>query len=241
MNKYAIILAACPLLVSGLMPSDTGPYTKEHGRCVDVSSNQEEVDWDLVKSSGVDYAVIRCASTDINSAELYTDRYFYRNISEAENAGTKTGIYFYTAAVTHEEMESNVNDVIDIIYGMHTDLPVYIDIESEVQKKLSKKELTEIALYGCRLLSGYGYEAGIYSNLDFMTNCIDHHRIADEGYSLWVAAYPDVSQPVEACSYDFSRYYDMWQYSDKAVIPGIKEYTDVSCIYRCPEEKSYFR
>ena len=128
MNKYAIILAACPLLVSGLMPSDTGPYTKEHGRCVDVSSNQEEIDWNLVKSSGVDYAVIRCASTDINSAELYTDRYFYRNISEAENAGTKTGIYFYTAAVTHEEMESNVNDV-RFIDATHLGLTMDFDIK----------------------------------------------------------------------------------------------------------------
>ena len=63
-----------------------------------------------------------------------------------------------------------------------------------------------------------GYKAGIYANKSWMTNKIDMSQLG--GYSIWVAQY------YKECTYGGS--YNMWQYTDKGSVDGIKGNVDLS-------------
>ena len=55
--------------------------------CVDVSEWNGEIDWELAKMSGVDYAIIRCGF-----GRNGIDKYFNINMEEAKIAGVKIGV-----------------------------------------------------------------------------------------------------------------------------------------------------
>ena len=59
---------------------------------IDVSEHQKEIDWDAVKASGVDGAIIRISYGWDNGY----DKQALRNISECKRLGIPFGIYMYS-------------------------------------------------------------------------------------------------------------------------------------------------
>ena len=89
--------------------SDESPWTKDvavscwYGAChegIDVSHHQGAIDWNQVRSSGYDFAMIRGGYGHESDKNDQTDRRFEENILGASNAGLKVGVYHFSYAMT---------------------------------------------------------------------------------------------------------------------------------------------
>ena len=66
-------------------------------KIIDVARYQGNIDWDKVKASGIEGALLKTVST--NNREfggLYIDPYFERNYAECKRVGIPVGAYYYT-------------------------------------------------------------------------------------------------------------------------------------------------
>ena len=61
---------------------------------IDVSEYNEDIDWKVVKDSGVKFAIIRCAYRGVLTGILYEDECFKKNIEGALNNGIYVGVYY---------------------------------------------------------------------------------------------------------------------------------------------------
>ncbi len=79
-----------------------------------------------------------------------------------------------------------------------------------------------------KIVEAAGYKFGIYCNVNWYTNMICSHL---KKYDFWIARYPasDNGIVVERLRPDFGV---GWQYSSKAVIPGISTKVDRSVFYK---------
>lgn len=229
MKRISLIII---MLIISASVFGTKEETAEYGKCIDVSEFQGEIDWNEVREAGVEYAIIRCGTTNFNDTEYIKDSRFYENYYGAKKAGIKTGAYMFTVAASEYEMERNTEEMLGTIKGLEFDLPIFIDAESEgIQSRLSKKQLTKIVLRGCEKIEGAGYTAGVYANRKWMKYEISSSEIKGKGYALWGAIYPDMSEPVNPKEYNHSAY-DIWQYSNAGQVKGITEKVDLDYIYR---------
>ena len=79
-------------------------------RGIDVSQWQGMIDWEKVKASGIEFAIIRCGfSVD---KEKYDDKYWRRNVSECERLGIPYGVYLYSYAQDTEWALSEAEHVL---------------------------------------------------------------------------------------------------------------------------------
>ena len=77
---------------------------------------------------------------------------------------------------------------------------------------------TDCAVAFCETVRNSGYKPGIYASKAFYDDELTFSRIS--GYNIWVAHY---TKSVT----DFSHRYEMWQYSEKGKISGIKYKVDL--------------
>ena len=83
---------------------------------IDVSEHQGNINWDAVKASGVDFAILR-VGFGAPSFGGRTDHQFQRNISECERLGIPYGIYLYSYAWDDEQAADEAAFVINNIAG----------------------------------------------------------------------------------------------------------------------------
>lgn len=97
---------------------------------IDVSSYSGEIDWKKVKKSGIDFAMIRIGGRGYGeSGVIYTDKTALYNLREAQKYKIKTGVYFFSQAVSGAEAKEEAKFVIKTLGGMKLDLPVAYDVE----------------------------------------------------------------------------------------------------------------
>ena len=70
---------------------------------IDVSYFQGDIDWEKVRESGVDFAMLRIGYRGYESGQLNEDERFAEYVKGAEKAGIDVGVYFFSQAVTPEE------------------------------------------------------------------------------------------------------------------------------------------
>lgn len=192
---------------------------------IDVSSNQEVIDWEKVKAAGVDYAIMRAGYRTYGSGIIKTDECCYWNLKEAKKAGVKTGVYFFSQAVNKREAEEEAQFVLDMIGTFKLDLPVYYDTEEITYDTartddLTGKQLTDNAVAFCEYIKKAGYEPGIYANQMWLCNQLDLLRLED--YGIWLAKYAEeLNYPYEI---------EAWQYSSEGHVDGIGPAVDLDVI-----------
>ena len=72
---------------------------------IDVSKWQGKINWQSVKKSGIDFAIIRIGYRAENG-KIYKDEYADYNIQQADKAGVLVGVYFFSTAInTSESLE----------------------------------------------------------------------------------------------------------------------------------------
>ena len=192
---------------------------------IDVSKHQGTIDWAQVKAAGVDYAIIRIAYRGYGSdGKMRIDPQFEANINGARANGIDVGVYFFSQAVNVDEAVEEASLVLNTLNGRKLQYPVYIDMEYANAKRsgradrISKRVRTDCAVAFCETVRNSGYKAGIYASKAFYDDELTFSRIS--GYNIWVAHY---TKSVT----DFSHRYNMWQYSEKGKISGIKYKVDL--------------
>lgn len=190
---------------------------------VDVSKYQGNIDWNKVKASGIEFAIIRVGYRGYGTGVLVEDSTFRQNIKGATAAGLKVGLYFYSQAINETEAVEEASMVISLCQGYNISYPIYFDTEKVVgdtgrADNISRAQRTANAVAFCETIRNSGYKAGVYSYASWFYNQLNMASLSP--YSIWIAQYRD------QLSFDYN--YDIWQYSSTGTVPGIPKPTDMN-------------
>lgn len=190
---------------------------------IDISKHNGNIDWNAVKNSGVQYVILRCGYRGSASGVLVEDQKFKSNIQGATAAGLKVGIYFFSQAVNEVEAVEEASMTLSLIKKYRITYPVYIDVESANGRAdgISKEARTSVINAFCQTIRNSGYTPGLYANKNWLTEKINTGALG--GCKIWLAQY--VAAPT------YGGRYEMWQYSSRGSIAGIKGNVDLNVSY----------
>ena len=202
---------------------------------VDVSKWQADIDWSKVASKTKrTFAFIRVGYRLSGSGELGVDEYYIQNITQAYENGLDVGVYFFSQAITQSEAREEADYLLSLIepYKDMINLPVIFDFEYVTGGRLANASLTKnkrsnIVNAFCAEIEKNGYTAGLYANLNMITNSLIISKI-DTQYAVWVARY---NSTVSDSSYSYDETYDYWQYSSNGSVSGISGRCDMDVQY----------
>ena len=191
---------------------------------VDVSSHQQEIDWERVKADGVDFAIIRIGFRGNTEGGLNLDSAFTRNYVEARRAGLQAGVYFYSQAISEAEAEEEAAYVLGLLDGIPLELPVWFDWEEAANGRTSGKATSAVSDWAkafCAAIEAGGYRAGVYFNQRYGYSIMHLERLTD--YSFWIAEYDDWQS--------FAYRTEFWQFTGSGRVDGIKTVVDLDLMY----------
>ena len=192
---------------------------------IDVSKYQPSINWSSVKSSGVDYVIIRCGYRGSSTGVLVEDPYFKSHIKGAKAAGLKVGVYFFTTATSEAEAVEEASMCAYLCNGYGLDMPIFMDCESSPRagyNGMSASQRTAIIKAFCNTVRSAGYSAGVYANKTWFSSYINAGELS--GYKIWLAQYNSAGPT-------YSGRYDIWQYTSKGKVNGISGYVDMNRRY----------
>lgn len=192
---------------------------------IDVSSHQGNIDWASVKAAGINFAIIRVGYRGSQTGALVEDSCFKKNIQGATANGINVGVYFFTQATTEAEAVEEASMALTLCSGYNLSYPIFVDTENGSgaarANGLDKGSRTACVAAFCKTIANGGRKAGVYASKSWYNNKIDASAFSD--YFIWVAQYNTT------CNYKGK--YNMWQYSSKGSVPGIKGNVDVNIAY----------
>lgn len=215
-------------------PTAQGWLTYSDGRTaaipgIDVSSHQGEIDWEQVADAGIRFAIIRAGYRGYGEeGTLKTDSCFQSNITGALAAGLDVGVYFFSQAITVEEVQEELALTLELIAPYEITYPVVFDWERMPNQRQARtqnvtgEELTAMAAAFCSGAQQAGYTPAVYANQDLAYLTLDLSQLKD--WSFWLAQYNDIPT--------FYYQYDLWQYSHTGQVPGIRTNVDLNLAFQ---------
>lgn len=193
---------------------------------IDVSRYQGEIDWEKVRSAGVEFAIIRVGGRSYGpDAEFYDDINAQKNYEGAKAAGIKVGAYFFAQAVNVTEAREEAAWVLQKLRGWELDMPVVYDweyVSSQARTaNVGITTLTNCTREFCQAMEAAGYEPMVYFNPTHMRGRVDLEELTE--FKFWLAMYS------ERMTYPYRIH--MWQYTDQGVIPGIEGPVDINLYF----------
>ena len=190
---------------------------------IDVSRYQEEIDWQQVSGSGIEFVIARVGSRGYTEGNITQDALFDSHASGAAEAGLQVGAYFFSQAVNVAEAKEEAQFVLDCLSGHEITGPVIFDWEliggtSARTYSVEKGVLTDCAIAFCETIRAAGYTPMVYVGNTVGYLRLDLSRLT--AYDLWYAQY-DTDYP--GFFYDFL----IWQYTSKGSVPGIEGNVDM--------------
>ncbi len=216
---------------SGLMRYfEVGEETSFVG--VDISKYQDHVDFNKLKKAGVDFCMIRVGARGYGTGQLILDENFQDNIKRATDAGLEIGVYFFSQAITQDEVMEEANMVLEYIADYDVTYPVafdmeYIDNDTARVEQLSKKEKTEIAKTFMDTIKAAGYTPILYGKKEWLIKKLDLTELED--YDVWLSQYEDIP--------DYPYKFTMWQYTNQGTVDGISGKVDLNISFIDYSEK----
>ncbi len=185
---------------------------------LDVSEFQGVIDWDAVKNSGYEFAMIRAG---YGSGTL--DKQFNRNAKECNRIGLPFGVYWFCYALSPELARQEAEACLNAISPYRLDFPICYDIEQptinyarENGINVTRQLATEFVESFCNRIEEAGYFAMFYSNRNFLDRYFDSEL--SKRYALWYAYYSSCFDGTNC---------GIWQFSDRGRIPGIRGNVDL--------------
>ena len=196
---------------------------------IDVSSWQKVIDWEQVKASGVEFAMIRLGYRGYEQGVLSMDKYATANLDGAIAAGLDVGVYFFSQALTPQEAEEEAYYVVENLkpYQAHITMPVVYDWEhvSDADARSADMRdpdiLTDCTLAFLQTVEAAGYRPMVYFNRTQSWKYLNLEELTD--YEFWLAAYTQ--------RMDFPYKIKMWQYTNKGSVPGIEGNCDINIYF----------
>ena len=209
-------------------------YIKKQYKGIDVSEFNGNINWNVVKQNGVEFAMIRLGYRGYRTPRIVLDNMAIRNIKSAQSVGIKVGVYFVTQAITVSEAQEEALWVIGTLdkNGIKVNYPVALDVEKtgvkvENGEEPGRADLLDIntRTLMCRAFADVirynGRTPMIYANTNWFENYLDIKQLTS--YDIWLANYTEPKLSTE---------YDMWQYTNKGNVLGILGYVDLNICYK---------
>ena len=192
---------------------------------IDVSAHQGRIDWEKVKNSGIQFAILRLGfGSDMQSQD---DAYFEANVQGCESAGLPWGTYLYSYALNLEDAKSEVQHALRLLKNKKPEYPVFFDMEdADGYKKNHGMPSSQTLIDICKTfllgLEEAGYYASLYANLSWFNNQLNSSEL--DRFDKWVAQWH------ASCTY--KKPYGIWQYSDNGKVSGISGNVDMNISYK---------
>lgn len=206
-------------------------YHEGTKKVIDVSEHNGKIDWDKVKASGVDGAIIR-----VGWGYLGEDKYFQRNVSECNRLGIPYGVYLYSYAYDANFAYAEANGTAEMLSKVNLNLsyPIYYDIErfddwndngtTRVPPKNAAEYEKVIGTYISRMEQlGYAGKVHVYSYRSYLQNQLNSPKILP--YVSWIAAYT----PTLGFNNTYYNGEEGWQYTSTGSVGGVSGRVDISC------------
>lgn len=189
---------------------------------VDVSAHQGTIDWQQVRSAGMEFAMIRIGYRGYTSGGIYADEYAQANLEGAREAGLKTGIYFYSQAVNPTEAALEAAYCISFLENHQIDMPVVFDweyVSNDARTgNMDSRTLMECIRTFCDAVADAGYEPMVYFNPTLADSLLELEELVE--YPWWLAMYSSqMTWPYAV---------EMWQYTANGNVPGITGDADIN-------------
>lgn len=197
-------------------------------RGIDVSSHQHKIDWEKVKESGVDFAMLRIGYGS-NRVDQ-TDAYVYENAYECNRLGIPYGLYIYSYALTEDNVHSEVEHMIRVAKDLNGTLGYYFDMEDAdgykakhgLNPALNGERLTNFCRIFMYDMINAGYtNVGVYANYHYFKHILDVNSLRKYG-KIWLAHW-GIAEPSIPC--------DIWQYTSDGAVKGINGRVDMNYYY----------
>ncbi|MCM1237524.1 MAG: hypothetical protein NC489_46250 [Ruminococcus flavefaciens] len=201
---------------------------------IDVSDNQQVIDWEKVAGEGCQFAILRSVR---HSGK--TDYQFQANLTGCRDNNIPVAVYKYTYAKTVAEAETEANQVVELLEKSNLVCKVFWDVEDrDYLCKLGKNKLTEVIKAAQHVIENAGLEFCLYTGLYvYKENWFDFSQFS---CPLWVARYPVSGTktlqdfPAEKYTPDVGREIYGWQFSSEGRIDGISTNVDLNVLYCDP-------
>lgn len=191
---------------------------------IDVSQYQGNIDWNSVKNSGVEFAILRIGYYLESKGQVVQDPYFETYYNECKRLGIAVGGYFYSYAFNSSEASREASACLSIIRGKHFEMPIFLDVEDNILKnavangKTNVTELTNASITFCETMNNSGFRGGVYASKNFFNQYLNSSVL--EKYNIWLAQWTTAAKP------DYTGRFDVWQYTNSGAIPGINGNVD---------------
>lgn len=207
-------------------------YTDENGQessyfGIDVSSYQGDINWQLVREDGVEFAFIRAGFRGYGEeGRLCADESFDVNYDGAHSVGIDTGVYFFSQAISPEEAVEEAEFLLEILDGRPLEYPIVFDWETVFvaegeepprTEDVMPQTLTLSAIAFCETIEDAGYKSMIYTNKKQAVLKYDLRQL--KKYPIWFAYYDT--------ELNYCYQFDVWQYGT-ALVDGIDGEVDVN-------------
>lgn len=186
---------------------------------IDVSKHQGTIDWQKVKASGVDFAMIRAGYGRYDNQK---DECFEENYKNAKQAGVKVGAYHYSYAKSTDDAKKEAETFLKWISGKQFEYPVAFDVEEKAQSDKGKQFVSDIIRAFCETVEKAGYYVCIYANKYWLDNFVDDD--CKKKYDVWLAQWAEKAT--------YAGNYGIWQYSSQGSIDGISGRSDMDESYK---------
>lgn len=197
---------------------------------IDVAKWQGIIDWGKVRTSGVEFAILKVIDKTCN-----TEGAFERNYTGAVEQGLPIGVYNYSYATTVAKAQSDARKVLEVIKGRKLQCKVWLDVEDSCQKGLGRRLIDIINAYQT-VIEEAGYEFGVYTGLSFYNSYIKPFA-GELDCPFWIARYPTSqvmnlgSNPAASKKPSIAHPLWGWQYSSKGSVSGISGNVDLNIMY----------
>ena len=187
---------------------------------IDVSHWQGDIDWKAVRTTGIEFAIIKAGGSDNG---FYTDSCWEKNYAGAKAVGMPVGAYYIVGprCISRADGIADAQRFIEQLKGKQFEYPVFIDLE--LTSPSDKLGATEAVCGFCETMEAAGYYCGIYaSDISGFKDRLDLLHLT--AHDKWVARYG--SKPTYVQSYG------MWQSSSTGKITGISGDVDLDEAYK---------
>ena len=176
---------------------------------IDVSYHNGMVDWDAVRSAGMEFAIVR-----VGFGLGFEDDLFQFNVAQAHRAGLICGAYHYSYALSVDRIIAEAQACRNIIAraGVLLELPVFLDMEDADNFKarngfkFNRRNITSLCRAWC---DNIGLNTGIYASFSWLDAWIDWRSL---NVPIWNAQWGSRD--------DLKAF--MWQFSDSFWIDQYK-------------------
>lgn len=192
---------------------------------LDISSYQKGINFNSIKSSGVDFLILRAGFTGWGTGTNYNkDKCFEEFYNQSKLYNIPVGAYWYSCANTYQKGVDEAKFMYEnCLKGKQFEYPIYIDVENKQHQVNNKRGVTDAIIGFCETLENLGYYVGIYaSDISGFKEKMNINELTM--YDKWVARYGSKPKYVKS--------YGMWQSSSKYRINGYNANLDSDVSYK---------